>query len=64
MFFFCFVFSRSVQSVRKLTMLMIFQSLDVRSETGIKKHCYGGKRHFDKFFLFRLLRKFDSESVL
>ena len=40
-----------------MTMLMIFQSLDVRSETGIKKHCYGGKRHFDKNFFIQIVKK-------
>ena len=49
-FLFCFVlFFLAVFSLKENNNV---QSLDVRSETaGIKKHCYGGKRHFDKFFI-------------
>ena len=44
-------FSRSVSVCKKMTMLMIFQSLDVRSETGIKKHCYEESATLIKFFV-------------
>lgn len=33
---------------KKMIMLMISQSFDISSETGIKKYCYGGKWHFDR----------------
>ena len=52
-----------------MTMLMIFQSFDVRSATGIRKHCYGGKCHFDENFIQIVkdlknvnILKFDPES--
>ena len=54
---------------KKMIMLMISHSFDVSSETGISKHCYGGKCHLDRNLVqivkdLMKMVKFDPESDL